>query len=155
MRETQSVLLAFLVAIGSGFAQAAPVAELVAADCKSDIETLCKDVTQGQGRLAACLYAYSDRISGRCIYAMYNVMDQLELVASRIRYVANVCMDDIESLCVDTSPGGGRILDCLGQNEAKVSAACNQALNDTGARTVADFVKSQSNLRIVICWSRM
>lgn len=145
MQLARTVLLSSLLVVGSGLAQAAPVAELVAEDCKSDINTFCKDVTLGHGRLAACLYAYSDKLSGQCVYAVYNVMDQLELVASRIRYVVNVCKGDIENQCLNTPPGGGRILNCLGKNQATVSATCNQALDDTGARTVAEFVKSHNN----------
>jgi hypothetical protein len=135
-------MLASLLVIGSGLAHAAPVARLLGTDCKPEIETHCKDVTLGHGRLNACLYAFSDKLSGQCLYAVYQVMDQLELVAARIRYVANVCGSDIKSHCIDTPVGGGRILKCLGKNEAKISAACNQALNDTGSRGVIEFAET-------------
>lgn len=141
MQRARTVLLTLLLAIGPGITHAAPVANLLAKDCKTDIEGFCHDVTLGEGRLAACLYAYSDKISGRCVHALYDVMDQVELVASRVRYVGNVCKQDIRNLCLDTPPGGGRILQCLVQNQANVSAACNRALNDTGARSVIEVVE--------------
>ena len=38
------------------------------------------------------------------------------------------CKADVEKLCSDVSPGSGRILACLRQNEAQVSAACKEAI---------------------------
>lgn len=42
---------------------AGPV-ETVAKGCQKEIEGFCKDVTPGQGRVLACLYAYGDKLSG-------------------------------------------------------------------------------------------
>lgn len=41
---------------------------------------------------------------------------------------------DVEKLCSGMQPGGGRIVACLKQNEAQVSAACNDALPKTRER---------------------
>jgi hypothetical protein len=38
------------------------------------------------------------------------------------------CQPDVSSLCSGVQPGEGRILQCLKQNEAKVSQACKDAL---------------------------
>ena len=38
------------------------------------------------------------------------------------------CKADVEKLCFGVQPGGGRIADCLKQNQAQVSAACKDAL---------------------------
>ena len=38
------------------------------------------------------------------------------------------CKADVEKLCSGMQPGGGRIVGCLKQNEAQVSAACKDAL---------------------------
>lgn len=46
--------------------------------CKSELETFCRNVTPGEGRLLACLYAYEDQLSGRCDYALYDASAQLE-----------------------------------------------------------------------------
>ena len=40
------------------------------------------------------------------------------------------CTDEIRTLCADVQPGGGRILQCLKTNEAKLSAVCTQRVND-------------------------
>ena len=34
--------------------------------CKKELESYCKEVTPGEGRVLACLYAYEDKLSGRC-----------------------------------------------------------------------------------------
>ena len=38
------------------------------------------------------------------------------------------CKADVEKLCSGMQPGGGRIVGCLKQNEAQVSATCKDAL---------------------------
>jgi len=38
------------------------------------------------------------------------------------------CRADVERLCPDVQPGGGRIAACLKKNEAQVSAACKDAI---------------------------
>ena len=46
-------------------AQDGPV-ELVTKGCKNEIETNCKNVTPGEGRVLAGLYAYGDKLSSGC-----------------------------------------------------------------------------------------
>ncbi len=38
------------------------------------------------------------------------------------------CGDDAKTLCAGVTPGGGRILDCLGKQKAKTSPACQKVL---------------------------
>jgi Cysteine rich repeat len=38
------------------------------------------------------------------------------------------CKADVDKLCSGMQPGGGRIVGCLKQNEAKVSAPCKDAM---------------------------
>ena len=38
------------------------------------------------------------------------------------------CKADVDKLCPGVQPGGGRIIACLQQNDAQVSAACKDAL---------------------------
>jgi len=45
---------------------------------QTEIETYCKAVTPGEGRILACLYAYQDKLSGKCEYALYNAAVRLE-----------------------------------------------------------------------------
>jgi hypothetical protein len=102
--------------------------------CDKEIKTYCKDVTPGEGRGLACLYAYEDKLSGQCEYALYDSMVQLERAVSAIAYVANECGDDLDKYCANIQPGQGRLLDCLDKNQKKVSKRCTQALKDVGAK---------------------
>lgn len=48
-----------------------------------------------------------------------------------------VCAEDIQKLCKDVKPGGGRIAACLKENEKKLSKACAErqaAVKERGAR---------------------
>ena len=38
------------------------------------------------------------------------------------------CKADVEKLCAGIQPGGGRIAECLKQNQAQVSAPCQDAI---------------------------
>lgn len=96
--------------------------------CKTELESYCKDVTPGEGRLLACLYAHSDNISTRCEYAVYDASSQLERAITALTYIASECGDDLEKLCSDIQPGEGRLLTCLETNAEKVSDRCKSAV---------------------------
>jgi hypothetical protein len=97
--------------------------ETVAKGCQQEIQDYCKNVTPGEGRILACLYAHQDKLSGRC-------EAQLERVIAALTYVANECKDDLKAYCSDVAIGKGRLLKCLEKNDAKVSDRCKQARKD-------------------------
>jgi len=98
--------------------------------CKTELETHCKNVTPGEGRLLACLYAYEDKLSGRCEYALYDASVQLERVVGALTYVANECEADLKKYCAGLEPGEGRLAACLKKNEQKLEERCQQAVKD-------------------------
>jgi hypothetical protein len=100
--------------------------------CREELTTFCKDVTPGEGRILACLYAFQDKLSPRCEYALYDSVGQLDRFLTNLSYAVGECREDLRSLCADVKPGQGRLLDCLDSNEAKVSKRCNTALRDVG-----------------------
>jgi hypothetical protein len=102
--------------------------------CEKELTTYCKDVTPGEGRLLACLYAYQDKLSGSCEYALYDAAVQLERFVAAITYVANECRDDLKTYCAEVKPGEGRLLDCMEKNKEKLSERCKQAISDTGLK---------------------
>lgn len=108
--------------------------QTVANGCKKELETYCKDVTPGEGRILACLYAHSDKLSGQCEFALYDAAAQLERAVAALSYVVNECRDDLENLCAGVPAGQGRLAKCLEQNDAKVSARCKQAQKDVGLK---------------------
>jgi hypothetical protein len=46
-----------------------------------------------------------------------------------------VCMADYRRFCTGVTPGGGRIKNCMMQNFAQLSEACQQALNTRAAKS--------------------
>jgi hypothetical protein len=102
--------------------------------CDKELKTYCKDVTPGEGRILACLYAYEDKLSAKCEYALYDAAVQLERAVNALAYAANECRDDLAKFCSDIQPGQGRLIKCIEKNDAKISKRCKQALKDTGLK---------------------
>jgi len=102
--------------------------------CQQELKTYCKDITPGEGRVIACLYAFQDKLTPRCEYALYDSVSQLDRTLTNLSYVVGECRDDLKKHCTDIKPGEGRLLDCINKNEAKVSARCNAALKDSGLK---------------------
>ena len=109
-------------------------AETAIKGCEKELMTYCKDVTAGEGRGLACLYAYSDKLSGQCEYALYSASADLEKSVTGMKYAANECKDDLKAFCADIKAGEGRLLQCIDKNAAKVSKRCTDALKQTGLK---------------------
>ena len=102
--------------------------------CQQELTTFCKNVTPGEGRILACLYAFQDQLSPKCEYALYDSVSQLDRTLTNLSYVVGECRDDLKKNCADVKPGEGRLLDCLSRNEAKISNRCTAALKDSGLK---------------------
>lgn len=120
------------LALGSTVAFAAEdIVDSARVACQKDIDSFCKDVTRGEGRILQCLSAHQDKISGRCGYALDDASIQLQRVSLAIKYVASECKADLEKHCADIAVGDGRIAQCLKKNDATLAADCKQSLKDT------------------------
>lgn len=124
--------LIFLIAMPAMAEQ--DLVQTIGEGCKAELETYCKDVTPGEGRVIACLYAHGDKISGKCEYALYDAAVQLERAVAALSYVANECDEDLDKHCGDVAVGEGRLLNCLEKNDKTVSKRCKQALKDVGLK---------------------
>jgi len=134
MRRSVSILMVsvFVLLLASIATGGESLIETVANGCKSELEQYCSQVTPGDGRVLACLYAYNDKLSGKCEFALFDAAVQLERAVAALGYVANECRDDLSRLCGSVMAGEGRLLECLEKNDAKVSGRCKQALKDVG-----------------------
>jgi hypothetical protein len=121
-----------VVVFGAGAAGAQDLVEEVAKGCEQELKTHCSQVTPGEGRILACLYAHGDKLSGRCEYALYDAAVQLERAVAALTYVANECDADIEEHCASVELGEGRVVQCL--QKSKISKRCDQALADVGLK---------------------
>jgi Cysteine rich repeat len=108
--------------------------QTVANGCKSELESYCKNVTPGEGRILACLYSHQDKLSGRCEYALFDAAVQLERAVAALAYVVNECGDDLDKHCGNVAVGEGRLLKCLEKNDKKVSARCKDALMEVSLK---------------------
>jgi len=123
-----------LCALGSvaGAAGQTSLTEQVKEGCKAELESYCKDVTPGEGRLLACLYAFEDKLSSRCDYALYDASMRLERAVAALSHGATECKGDIDKHCSKVQPGEGRVVDCLKKQGDKLSKRCRQAMKDIG-----------------------
>ena len=128
-----------MLAVSSLLIFAAPVSaqddliDYVLDSCESDINNFCNQVTPGQGRLLHCMAAHEDKISGQCNYALYQAATVIEQMAAAMGYLIQSCAAGVEKLCSSVAMGEGRLLACLDENKAEVSAECNKAISDTVA----------------------
>ena len=119
---------------GIAVAQQKGPVEQVLEGCSKEFETYCKNVTPGEGRLIACLYAYDDKLSPRCEYALYDAAAQLERALTALSYLANECRDDLKKYCSDVKPGEGRLLDCINKKKDVISDRCKTAFKDVAQK---------------------
>ena len=102
--------------------------------CHKELTTFCKGVQPGEGRVLACLYAFQDRVSGKCEYAIYDAAAQLEQAAMALKFAAAECKDDLLKYCGNVEVGNGRVKACLDKNEKSLSEKCKEALKQTGIK---------------------
>jgi hypothetical protein len=108
------------------------LAEHVVQGCKTELQTYCSQVTPGQNRLLACLYANGDKLSGQCETALWESASALDRAIRNVSYLADQCRADIDSKCADIQPGKGRIAQCLADHKDSLSQACTQAVTAVG-----------------------
>jgi hypothetical protein len=135
--RTKAILLVMVAAVFmliSNANAAEDIIESVAKGCEKELTSYCSNVTPGEGRVLACLYAHNDKLSGQCEYALYDAAVQLERFVAALSYLANECDADLENFCSAVEAGEGRLLECLDDNSKKISARCTQALKDVGAK---------------------
>jgi hypothetical protein len=98
------------------------LANQVREGCGSELTQYCAEVTPGEGRLLACLYAHGDKLSGKCEFALYGAAARLERAISAITYVASECRAELETHCADVEVGEGRVAQCLNDHASDLSS---------------------------------
>ena len=105
--------------------------ESVAMGCEKELTSFCNQVTPGEGRDLACLYAHEDKISGQCEFAVYEAAAQAERFIGALTYLANECDEDLDTHCAAVEAGEGRIAKCLLDNQSKLTKGCAAAVEET------------------------
>lgn len=106
--------------------------ETVANGCATELTEYCSQVTPGEGRVLACLYAHGEKLSGQCEYALYDAAAQLEQFVSNLSYLMHECTDDVNQQCAVVQAGEGRLAQCLLDNKANLTPRCSAAIDQTG-----------------------
>lgn len=123
------LFLAAAITIGwcsTGSAQQS-ITSSVTAGCARELQTYCKGVTAGEGRVASCLYAYEDKLSMGCAVAVYRGVVDLERSSTNLKMYAEICSSDLLQYCSQAVPGEGRIYQCLRKNKATLTRDCSAA----------------------------
>ena len=128
------IIVAFLSILVNSATAEQDLLQSVANGCKAEIDNYCSQVTPGQGRVLACLYAHGDKLSAKCEYALYDAAVQLERAVAALGYVANECDADLDKFCSSVAAGEGRLLQCLEKNDKQVSGRCKEALKEVGLK---------------------
>jgi Cysteine rich repeat len=111
-----------------------PLGQQVLTGCSSELSRFCANVTPGEGRLLACLFAYEDQLSGQCEFALYDAAVRLERAIGVIVYVATECRAELEKHCAEVEVGEGRVAQCLKDHESELSEGCNRAMTEVGMK---------------------
>jgi len=125
--------LAPLTAVVGLILFAAPAKADVVEACSAELSGVCSAVVPGEGRLAACLYAYVDQISDPCFAAVEDQLIQIDFVLARLRHAQEMCAADIQNFCSDTDYGSGQILMCLTDHQADLSDECGTIVERASA----------------------
>ena len=115
-------------------APSATQAQDVLKACEADIKTYCSQVTLGDGRLLACMYAHEDKISPECEVAIADAADQLDWFLSSVREALETCAPDIQKHCADVEAGQGRIYACLRIKKDQIGDDCKGVVANVTAR---------------------
>jgi Cysteine rich repeat len=108
--------------------------EQVLDGCNTELARYCAEVTPGEARLLACLYAHGDKLSGQCDYALYNAAARLERAIDAMTYVVSECRAELETHCAEVEIGEGRVAQCLKDHASDLSPGCDQALTEVGVK---------------------
>ena len=125
-----AVLLALLTSVS---AQAENLADYVFDACEAEIAKYCSQVTPGDNRMLACFYAHEDKLSGKCVGALYDAAETLAAAIDVLHEVAQACGDDIDRFCSNVEMGEGRIANCLLAQRDKLSSGCGELADDFAA----------------------
>ncbi len=115
-------------------AKAEKVLATVQKSCAPDVKEFCSKVTPGEGRLLLCITAHEDKISDGCFTTLLDVGDSIQLTVSSVKRAADVCANEIDTLCATVEAGEGRIAQCLIDNKSKLSAPCSAEVAGVEAR---------------------
>ena len=107
---------------------------ILSSSCGKDIDTHCKGVNLGAGRIKSCLFRNQGKVSAQCLSDFARVEGLVQKRAEARVSVLKICDADFRRLCGGVQKGDGQVLECMLSAQKGVSARCNQAITDAGYR---------------------
>lgn len=126
-----AILISSSLAMGADSARA----DMMAA-CEAEISTSCSEVRRGRGRIASCLFAYSNNLSQPCAVEVEKVSNGRmvrRMIPTNLRDLEgtqyetdliSACQGDARNLCSGVPRDGRKQLACLYSRENQVSRNC-------------------------------
>jgi len=124
MKRMTMVLAVVMLSIGVAAAADTPAAK---GPCADDVAKYCKDVKQGDGRIARCLKENEKQLSPAC-------KSSIEESEKRKQEAHQACEADAQKFCKDVKPGQGRIVKCLREHEKALSPECKAKMTEPKKR---------------------
>lgn len=103
------------------------VADMVLDGCRKELVDHCSKVKPGRGRIVACLYAHSDKLSDQCSLVLEIGVVQLRLILSAVSHVVDQCQYDLDKYCGGVEIGSGRMYQCMSKNRTNLEQKCKVA----------------------------
>ena len=103
------------------------IAEMVLNSCKPELVNYCSKATPGRGRIVACLYAHSNKLSNQCSLSIEIGVVQLNMILSAVSHVIDQCEADLDKHCGDVEIGGGKMYQCMSKNKDNLKPQCKAA----------------------------
>jgi hypothetical protein len=100
--------------------------------CDDDVNRYCEPLKANSNKVFMCLAAYEELLSNQCKQGILEASMAMKLGAAALDYSIRACEADADKYCLDVEPGEGRLVNCIKQNESKVSKECITALKETG-----------------------
>ncbi|MBA3324351.1 MAG: hypothetical protein H0T41_03450 [Rhodobacteraceae bacterium] len=103
--------------------------------CSSEVARYCANVSEGRGRVSACLASYMGQLGAACRPEVQAV-GKSRLTPSYVRKVFNpafrlalpqVCTGPAAQYCPGMTPGEGRVFACLYAYSDRVGKTCSDA----------------------------
>ncbi len=132
LRRAFTSLPIILMALVAGNERLA--AQTIFESCETDLKAYCSQVTPGNGRIVACLYAHEDTLSDNCDAATEDHSNLLDWFFESVRYVMDQCANDIQKHCADVAFGGGRIFSCLVEKTSSLTDGCKALVPEMSKR---------------------
>ena len=97
--------------------------------CKMDAEQLCQGMKPGDGHFMHCLESHEAELSNTCKeHISEHKAAMKEFHKEGMKELHDACHADLEKVCEHVKAGEGRVMKCLREHKADLSAGCQASI---------------------------